>query len=351
MISNQIKSVYEALRDEESRYIFIHRLMYLLNDDIREIYKIIEFKIKMIYGEELYNNSNSLAQLVLNNSNTEELVYILGINRVGELIYDYLKRVGINATAFINDGSEYSSIDMKVVELNQIEKIRKKKIIVAYHSKIDTIKATKKLIQNNIDINEIIFLQELEKKYFNETFFKPSQNEVFVDVGALDGKTILDFVEWCNDNYKKIYSFEPDVNSYKMTKETIIKKQIRNVVLQNIGLWSEKTKLKFCAIAGNGSMVSENGSEIIEADKLDNVIGDEGVTFIKLDIEGSELKVLQGAKNIIKNNKPKLGVSIYKNKNDILDILIYIHNLVPEYNFYLRHYSDFEFDTVLYAYV
>ena len=58
---------------------------------------------------------------------------------------------------------------------------------------------------------------------------------------------------------------------------------------------------------------------------------------------------LQGAENIIKKNKPKLAISVYKNKRDILDILVYIHNLVLEYNLYLRHYSDFEYDTVLYA--
>lgn len=177
----------------------------------------------------------------------------------------------------------------------------------------------------------------------------PTENEVFVDVGALDGKTILDFVEWCDNKYKKIYSFEPDMGSYKATKETIINKQIRNAVLQNIGLWSKKTKLKFCAISSNGSMVSENGSEIIEVDKLDNIIIEEDATFIKLDIEGSELRALQGAENIIKKNKPKLAISVYKNKRDILDILVYIHNLVLEYNLYLRHYSDFEYDTVLYA--
>lgn len=349
MLSNQILSSYEALRDEESRYIFRCRLMYLFNDDIREIYKIINYKSRMTNGEAICNNSNTLARLILNNCVSKDLVYIVGINRIGKLVYDYFKRVGINVTAFIDDGSEYSFDDMKVVELDQIDKTRKNKIVLAYNSKIETIKAIKKLLKNNIDMKDIICLQELGKKYFNEPFFVPTENEVFVDVGALDGKTILDFVEWCDNKYKKIYSFEPDVSSYKTTKETIINEQIRNVVLQNIGLWSKKTKLKFCGISSNGSMVSENGSEIIEVDKLDNIIIDEDVTFIKLDIEGSELRALQGAENIIKKNKPKLAISVYKNKRDILDILVYIHNLVPEYNLYLRHYSDFEYDTILYA--
>ena len=75
----------------------------------------------------------------------------------------------------------------------------------------------------------------------------------------------------------------------------------------------------------------------------------EEVTFIKMDIEGAELKALKGAKNIILRDKPKLAISIYHKPEDIVEIPLFIKELVPEYKLYIRHYSNDSIETVLYA--
>ncbi len=68
-----------------------------------------------------------------------------------------------------------------------------------------------------------------------------------------------------------------------------------------------------------------------------------------MDVEGAELKSLIGAKNTIIKNKPRLAICVYHKPEDICEIPEYILSLVPEYKFYLRHYSSINWETVLYA--
>ena len=68
-------------------------------------------------------------------------------------------------------------------------------------------------------------------------------------------------------------------------------------------LYSENTQLTFgrAGIDGSGSHIMENGSEQIEVNTLDSIVG-EKVSFIKLDVEGTELNALKGGRKIIKRD-------------------------------------------------
>ncbi|MFI3174418.1 MAG: FkbM family methyltransferase [Bacillota bacterium] len=68
-----------------------------------------------------------------------------------------------------------------------------------------------------------------------------------------------------------------------------------------------------------------------------------------MDIEGAELVALQGGEQTIKKYKPKLAICIYHKPEDVIELFAYIKNLVPEYKFYIRHYSNTQTETVLYA--
>jgi len=78
-------------------------------------------------------------------------------------------------------------------------------------------------------------------------------------------------------------------------------------------------------------------------------VSDEPVTYIKMDIEGAELNALKGAANTIKKNKPRLAICVYHKPEDILEIPVFLSELVPSYQFYLRHHSQYYIETVLYA--
>ena len=88
----------------------------------------------------------------------------------------------------------------------------------------------------------------------------------------------------------------------------------------------------------------------ISVKSIDNLNVD-NVSFIKMDIEGSELNALKGAEKTILRDKPKLAICIYHSNDDMLCIAEYIHALVPDYTFYVRQYGQYPHthDTVLYA--
>ncbi len=97
--------------------------------------------------------------------------------------------------------------------------------------------------------------------------------------------------------------------------------------------------------------VSESGSVEIETVTIDEIADPaDPVTFIKLDVEGSELNALRGGAKTIRASLPRLAICVYHKRDDIVTIPDYILSLSPDYKLYLRHHSWFTYnETVLYA--
>jgi FkbM family methyltransferase len=185
-----------------------------------------------------------------------------------------------------------------------------------------------------------------EEQYFLDKLIFDT-DEVFVDCGAYDGDTIDTFTLYC-PSFNKIVAFEPDKTNF----EKLYKKHGDNkkIVLYNSGVYSNDGSLSFSGIGTNQSCIRESDyldNSVINVKAIDN-LGLDKVTFIKMDVEGSEFKALRGAEKTILKDKPKLAISIYHSNQDMIDILEYLKNLVPEYKFYVRTYAFF-CETILYA--
>lgn len=186
--------------------------------------------------------------------------------------------------------------------------------------------------------------------YYPPEIIKFDKDEVMVELGSNNGETLQDFISRCPD-FEHVYCFEPDSacldNLYKISNAY----PNRINIIPKIA-WDKACTLQFCDNDGDGSSsVSESGNsggEMLPASSVDLEIQDM-VTFIKMDIEGAELRALHGAENHIRQFKPKLAISVYHKKEDLFVIPQYLLSIRPDYKFYLRHHGNDDTDTVLYA--
>ena len=73
------------------------------------------------------------------------------------------------------------------------------------------------------------------------------------------------------------------------------------------------------------------------------------VYFIKMDIEGAEDAALFGATKTIMGFRPKLAISAYHKRYDMILLPRRLLDILPEYRFYLEHYTIHSEETVQYA--
>lgn len=188
-----------------------------------------------------------------------------------------------------------------------------------------------------------------KRQYFDNDLINLTSNETFLDIGACVGEVTKEFIERVNNQFRKIYVFEPQKDNYlKLSQELGNLDNDDKVIIENVGVYSENGRVNFIE-NGKGSKISNEGTDTIKVIKLDDFLIDEPVTFIKMDIEGSEIEALKGAKNIITKYKPKLAICVYHNPTDLWEIPLFIHSLVPEYKIYLRLYSTSIGEAVCYA--
>ncbi len=194
------------------------------------------------------------------------------------------------------------------------------------------------------------------------------KDEIIVDCGAYNGDTLKKFVETYGYGLKKIYAFECMDESIKLLKKAMDhvgnKKYSPQMVLMPYALSDHDCKMKFAKTnKSNGSYLLDNRPyaqyalweteyDEVEVTTLDKVIPeDEKITFIKMDIEGSEYAALHGAKRIITTFKPRLAIAIYHSGEDYYRIPLYLKSLVPEYKFAVRHHNKNHCDTDLYCWI
>jgi FkbM family methyltransferase len=179
-------------------------------------------------------------------------------------------------------------------------------------------------------------------QYFDEEIVQLTESEVFVDGGGLDGNTSLTFVAKTKNKFKKIYIFEPNNDSYDLASQLPKFLNDDRIQVFEKGLLDSFETISF-NITGEagGCHIDFKGESTckIETVALDQFIDDE-VTFIKLDIEGSEERALFGAKNIIKKYNPKLAICVYHKFDDLWKLPILINKLNPKYKLYIRHYTN-----------
>lgn len=195
------------------------------------------------------------------------------------------------------------------------------------------------------------FLVEAYKKTKGEQYFedfeKLNNNEIFVDCGGYTGDSAESFIKYVR-KYQKIYIYEADSKNIEKARQNLGENY--NIIFKNVGVGEKFEKCTFSEEGTSSSSMVEisDSLKMIDIVPIDEDIS-EAVTFIKMDIEGAEMMALRGGKKHIENDRPVLAICLYHNPDDIYRIPLYIHSLVNNYKFYIRHYSLYHGETVLYA--
>jgi|GEM_PF-3142099 len=204
--------------------------------------------------------------------------------------------------------------------------------------------------------------------YFSDGFFAYTNEEVFIDGGAYIGEDTVRLARQIGiENMKRAYCFEPDTGNYTRCLQNLKSffaceeaidsgeccKGDRFSVYKS-GLYDRNENIGFISYGTHASVFAElrkgNASSTVPAMMIDDIIQpDDIVTLIKMDIEGAEMPALRGGERIIKEHKPKMAICIYHNIEDLWEIPLYLHALVPSYKLYIRHHTPQFWDSVVYA--
>tara|TARA_B100000674_G_scaffold498661_1_gene538436 strand:- start:672 stop:1814 length:1143 start_codon:yes stop_codon:yes gene_type:complete len=188
------------------------------------------------------------------------------------------------------------------------------------------------------------FSDRFDSQYFEPFVLSRSDNKSFVDVGCFDGITSLRFAELCPD-YRAIYAFEPDPENFAICLSSL--GHLRDVVTLPYALSDVAGRFAFCSDGSRSSFGGPTEGLNVSTERLDAFQID-SPGLIKFDIEGGELKALEGARSIIQAHTPCLAVAAYHSSLSFVEIPELVLSICANYQVFLRHYGECIYETVLY---
>lgn len=182
------------------------------------------------------------------------------------------------------------------------------------------------------------------------------KGKIFLDLGAYDGWSVYEMEKF---EPRAVHSFDISKESRRLYLET--SKMFRYPFFHHlIALSDQKGMLTFNDEGSSGTNLYDwkhNASvETLTLDEFSKTtLGGEAIGFIKMDIEGSEMKAVMGGLSTLRRDRPVLSISIYHNPTDFFEIKPVLEALGLGYRFLVRKLSIREdytpfLDTVLIAY-
>ncbi len=154
-------------------------------------------------------------------------------------------------------------------------------------------------------------------------------DDIVVDCGAAEGLFSLLACQKC----KKLYLVEPMPLFIECLKKTF--KNITNSEILAYGL-SDQPKEAYISSNDISSSINNFGNgKKIKLETLDNLFYKKQLplTYLKIDVEGSEIELLQGGYETIKKNKPKIAIAVYHRESDVPVIEKFLKSIDPDYKF------------------
>lgn len=187
---------------------------------------------------------------------------------------------------------------------------------------------------------------------YQHPFIRPEKGDCMIDGGVSDMTQAQEGFAKAVGQSGKVYGFEPI--PWMAEKAGAQLTCFPQYCLTAAGLAAADGIAEFTDLRDSSRLGAAPGGKVVECrlasiDSFARSNDIQKIDCIKLDIEGAELSALQGAKEIICRDRPKLIICLYHKPMDLYEIPTYIHELVPEYRLHVAHSSAGFTDTILYA--
>lgn len=153
-----------------------------------------------------------------------------------------------------------------------------------------------------------------EKELLEDAWSRIRPGDEIIDAGANIGNHTIFFSKIMGH---RCHSFEPDANNLKTLKININKNDcIKNTTVYPIALGEKSSKASIAKTYPENrgkTSIKKDSKGSLKISSLDNLLINHKIGLIKIDVEGMELKVIKGAKNLIIKNKPLIYVEAKTN--------------------------------------
>jgi FkbM family methyltransferase len=217
-----------------------------------------------------------------------------------------------------------SKTAFKVFDL--LVKVIGKKTKYCYTMPVDY-ESSKILIRPFI-FSEIVMVSGLWETYVKSILDKEvKNNDIIVDVGANIGVYAIPLAKRVN----KVIAFEPHPKTSEMLEKSIELNHVHNIALVKKIIGDSKKKVLY----GLSDIPMESGitntpikdlDSTIELESIDldtALIMENKIDWLLIDVEGSEVNVLNGARSILRNYSPKIIIEVFHyNVDKVNEILM-----------------------------
>lgn len=162
---------------------------------------------------------------------------------------------------------------------------------------------------------DILILNEISEPWM-KNIFKPNRDDVVVDVGSHVGKYSL-VASKLVGNSGKVIAIEAEPENYKALLRNISINSFTNITPLNLAAFNKNSKINLYIdeLDNQNSLkanIKRGRSVEVEARTIDSIANEYNISkidFLKIDVEGAEVEVLEGMEHILRNS-PDLKVLI-----------------------------------------
>lgn len=166
--------------------------------------------------------------------------------------------------------------------------------------------------------------------------FTLGDREDYLDLGAYRGDTIQEFLSVTHGQYHSITALEPDPRSFR--KLSAFAADLPSVQLFPFGVSARPEMIQMSLGRGRGSSAASASARLTSVQMTSVDALHIPVTYLKMDVEGSEAAALQGAAQTLRSQQPKLNIACYHRSEDLYQLPLLIHQLQPAYQIFLRRH-------------